>query len=203
MPYKNQIPCTVEGCQKAIVARGLCRTHYGRWRRHGTTTREQVTPEERFWKYVNKDGPIHPVLGRCWEWTGAKIRDGYGHITVCSQSGKRSLKTHRFSWELHNGPIPDGQVVMHGCDNPSCVNPAHLSVGTNAENIADRDQKGRTHKGELHYQTHLTEEQVREIRRRYVPDSADSGSTALAREFGTSHQTILRIVKRVVWKHVI
>ena len=181
-----------------MIARGWCRMHYFRWRKHGRLHLEPLPePAERFWAKVNKNGPVHPTFGPCWVWIAGKFRHGYGAIAIAG----RLRKAHRFSWELHFGPIPDGLCVLHRCDNPSCVNPDHLFLGTDADNMADRDQKGRQAKGQRHL-AKLTEDQVREIRRRYQRDSAISGSTALAREFGTSHQTILRVVKNHCWKHV-
>ena len=85
----------------------------------------------RFWPKVDKSGA-------CWLWTAA-ARNGYGQLRV----GARIIQSHRVSWELHHGPIPEGLHVLHTCDNPSCVNPDHLWLGTHGENMADRDAKGR------------------------------------------------------------
>lgn len=89
---------------------------------------------ERFWGKVKKGEG-------CWEWQGSINTTGYGQIYL--GAGRRRSVTHRVSYELAKGPIPDGLVVMHSCDNPRCVNPDHLSVGTHADNAADRDAKGR------------------------------------------------------------
>ncbi|MFD5425234.1 HNH endonuclease signature motif containing protein [Streptomyces sp. NPDC127084] len=84
---------------------------------------------------VDKDG-----AGGCWIWTAARGDHGYG--TLQGDDG-RTVGAHRFSYELHHGPIPEGLLVMHSCDNPPCVNPDHLSVGTHADNMRDMATKGR------------------------------------------------------------
>ena len=86
--------------------------------------------EERFWSNVEKGDD-------CWEWTGARLKQGYGVIG----NNYRQVRAHRVSWELANGPIPDGQVIRHMCDNKSCVNPDHLKVGTVCENNGDKTGK--------------------------------------------------------------
>jgi hypothetical protein len=101
---------------------------------------------ERFLSRIDKNGPVHPRLGTaCWIWKGA-IAHGYGTITW---NGKSS-RAHRVSYLLAHGN-PGDLLVLHECDNPPCVNPSHLRLGTNADNMHDRDTRGRTSKGDRHY----------------------------------------------------
>lgn len=101
-----------------------------------TTKRKAV---ERFWRFTRKSDVS------CWVWTGVLWKDGYGRIRP--GTGKQYVSAHRFSWELHYGHIRDGLCVLHRCDNPACVNPAHLFLGTNRDNIDDMMNKGRSCKG--------------------------------------------------------
>lgn len=87
---------------------------------------------DRFWRFVEKSGG-------CWLWLGSRIPAGYGHIKV---SG-RTVMAHRVAFELTHGPIEDGLWVLHRCDNPSCVNPAHLYTGDRAQNMKDAHERGR------------------------------------------------------------
>jgi HNH endonuclease len=116
----------------------------------------QKSPVERFFSRVNL--PENPE--DCWVWWGTKSNRGYGELKV---SGK-VIRAHRFSWELHVGPIPEGLLIRHTCDNPSCVNPSHLLLGTDAMNAADRKLRGRGIEGEAHPMVVLSDREVREIR---------------------------------------
>jgi hypothetical protein len=105
-----------------------------------TTPRRPL--EERFWEKVNKNGPIiRPELGPCWLWTGSLNESGYGQIFV--QWPERPRGAHRISWEIHFGPIPEGQHVLHHCDNPPCVRDSHLFLGDQGDNNRDALKKGR------------------------------------------------------------
>ncbi len=146
----------------------------------------------RFWDKVKKtDG--------CWEWTGW-TRESYGRI----KTGGGAFQTaHRVSWELHNGAIPPGLFVLHKCDNPKCVRPDHLFMGTKADNNHDRHSKGRSgsHIGEKNGRHILSEADVLEIRRRFSPWKCKYKD--LAKEFNVSMSTINYILAGRTWKHLI
>jgi len=149
-------------------------------------------PADRFWAMVDRRGPDD-----CWPFQGSPGPDG--HIRLVLPEGR--VFVHRFSWELHRGPIPEGMLVCHKCDNPPCVNPAHLFLGTHADNMADRNQKGRQarQRGEACGTAKLTEDKVREIRRLA---SEGSSPAALAVAFGVSERHIKNIVCRNRWAHL-
>lgn len=191
--------CSIEGCNNPVRARGWCAKHWSRWNRKGNPLVCRPSPTERFWDRVDKNGPIHPIHGRCWTWTGTvTTADGYGQIIA----NRRLTIAHRYSWILNVGIIPDGLWVLHHCDNPLCVNPAHLFLGNHVDNVTDMVRKGRQVKGERAKFTKLSEWQVLEIRRRYRPKGGNDSGRSLAKEFGVKPDTIIDIVNRHTWKHL-
>lgn len=148
------------------------------------------SPEERFWSRVAKGGP-----DECWRWSGATTTYGYGQFSV----RRRIVNAHRFSVELATGkPIPPGQCVLHQCDNPPCVNPAHLTLGTKAENSQDMVAKRRNQRGEARWNARLTEVDVMAIRARRA-----NGETyrAIGVDYGITAPVVFNVVKKQ-WRHV-
>lgn len=156
---------------------------------------------ERFWKHVNKDGPIPPhcpELGPCWLWTVTTDKRGYGRIMGEQRGHTVPRVASRVSWELQNGPIPEGMLVCHNCDNPTCVRPDHLFLGTAYDNAHDMDSKGRSRfRGEQHGNAKFTVSDILEIR------SSELTQTALARIYGVHPSTISNVISRKHWFHVL
>lgn len=176
-----------------------------------------MTPES-FWGHV-------AVGPSCWEWQGERTRRVGGELSYGRVNWEgRSQRAHRVAWELVNGPIPAGLHVLHHCDNPPCVNPAHLFLGTHTDNMRDMVAKGRNARptserarrmgelghavlrahpelrgraiGERNTKAKLTADQVREIR------ASDECQRRLAERYGVSNQLISQIRARLVWRHV-
>jgi hypothetical protein len=147
---------------------------------------------ERFWpKVVKSDG--------CWEWSGAINPFGYGLFQI-GHGDPHYRGAHRVSWQMHNGPIPDGKLVCHHCDNRRCVRPDHLFLGTIQDNIRDRDAKARQARGERSASSKLTKDQVVEIRHRH---RAGAKIRDLAIEFRMSYPAISDITGGRKWRHLI
>lgn len=150
-------------------------------------TKPRPTLEDRFWPKVIK-GPD------CWGWNASTVK-GYGKIWL---SG-RNEPAHRVSYELHFGPIPEGLVVRHKCDNRACTNPEHLELGTTADNQRDKVVRGRSLKGERHSLAKLTNDEVRQIRRLH---SEGVRSGKIAKRFGIDRTNVWQIATRRTWRHI-
>lgn len=140
---------------------------------------------ERFWAKVNK-------TDYCWEWTGGKYPFGYG----CFKFHNQKTGAHRFSWSIDNGVIPKGFSVLHKCDNPGCVNPVHLFLGTQQDNMTDRRNKWRHVYGETHTASKLTEQQVKDIWFNLKRESP----SVLAEKHHVSRRCIRAIYEGKNWK---
>ncbi len=151
----------------------------------------RVESEVRFWLMI-KSGP------GCWEWQGGRANGcGYGAMRL----GKAWMMVHRYSWTIHHGPIPTGLLVCHKCDNPLCVRPDHLFLGTNKQNCQDKVSKNRQafNRGELCGTSILTEQAVKAIRylsARGVPNRV------MADAFNVHIDTVGLAVSRKTWAHV-
>jgi hypothetical protein len=166
---------------------------------HGLIRVNRNSPaEHRFWSRVNKEGPLHPHLGRCWVWLASVGTHGYGQLSV----GGRPATVHTYSWKLHRGPTPNELYVLHSCDIKLCVNPSHLFLGTFQDNMDDRDGKGRQPFGEKNGQAILTDQIVIELRRRYCPYSRTDGCAAMAKDLGLAGSTVREAIKGIKWRHL-
>ena len=166
----------------------------------------QFTPKQvaRFWARVD-------TSGECWEWTGYRMpKMGYGAMYLGYKKERTSsghawpigMTAHRFSWVLHFGSIPEGQWVLHRCDNPPCVRPDHLWLGTKGDNVRDMYAKGRGGyhgmPGEANHKAKLTEQQVYEMRAQY---------RALVNSLASRHEVTRSLIRQIligkVWRHLL
>lgn len=132
----------------------------------------------------------------CWIWTASTAGKGYGQFRL--PGTRKNVYAHRMSWELRNGPVPAGKLVCHECDNPICVNPAHLFLGDAEINLKDMAAKGRHLYGERNAQAKLTERKVKAIH-----NAAAKGESqrSIADRFGVGAMTVNRILKGTRWRH--
>lgn len=152
--------------------------------------------EKRFWAKVQK-------TANCWLWTACRLPPpwDYGQMGRSDRAGGL-IRAHVASWIIHNGEIPPGLLVLHKCDNPPCVRPDHLFLGTHADNIADMIAKGRyggprqLPRGASHHNAKLTEVAVHVIR------SSLMSNTWLAERFGVSDDTVRLVKRRKIWTHI-
>lgn len=192
--------CCIKECDKPTVAMGMCVNHWRMNKKHGSPVAARplsaanrgVPAEERFWKQVRK-------TEGCWLWMASKDQDGYGIFNgVCG--GVSCTRAHRFSYVLGTGEIPGkGLVIRHTCDNPSCVNPEHLVLGTSKENSQDMISRGRHLAGSARQRekiAKLTKDQVK-----YILEGKETG-VELAQKFGVSKAHISAIRCRRTWKDI-
>jgi hypothetical protein len=152
-------------------------------------TEEQI---KRFWEKVDRNGGPDS----CWPWIGYVDNPGYGGFAI----KQRYYRASRIAYLVGIGPFPTDLHVLHRCDNTKCCNPNHLFLGTDADNAADCMAKGRNTLGERNGVSKLTDEKVREMRRRY----ADGGISIrqLAREYGMTYSPVHLMLSGKAWKHV-
>lgn len=169
--------CSVEGCGRTHSAKGLCRRHYYQqkngWSPLPTLGMDLST---RIAHYTQQ-------TGECCEWGGAKNKAGYGMVSV---GNKRQLVTRTLWAELY-GEIPEGTHVLHSCDNPACIRPSHLFLGTHKDNMDDRGAKGRCVRGRTHHFAKLTATQFEEIK------MAVGTQRAIAARYGVTQATVSNI----------
>lgn len=171
---------------------GLKDPRKSRSRRH----RKRMTIEERFWAKVDKSGPAaREGLGQCWLWTGGKTRRGYGTFNTID----RAVLAHRLAWSIANDTDPASFCVCHHCDNPSCVNPSHLFLGTHAENMQDMAAKDRGTLGERARGSRLTAHDVICIR---FAVALGAAKWRIAKEYGVSPSTIYHAALGRSWPRV-
>lgn len=155
---------------------------------------KKLTFEQRFWAKVDRRGP-----DECWPWKAAFNEHGYGVMRPdTTRRNGPTVKAHRVSAQLAGMQI-DGMKVLHSCDNPPCVNPAHLRPGTMKENSADMVGRGRNQRGSEKVEAKLTEADVQEIRRRV---RAGEMQRLIAADFGVSQGTISDIKRGRSWRHL-
>jgi len=156
------------------------------------TNRMMLALVERFWPKVDIRGP-----NDCWEWLANKVSRGYGQIY---RAHEKYVYAHRVVWELTYGPIPEGLFVCHHCDNPGCVNPNHLFLGTNKDNMVDCVEKGRSNRGQRNGQAKLIEKQVLSIREEYARNGITQEKLAI--KHNVKRQAISKIINRERWAHI-
>lgn len=171
------------GRQPPLAREGVLLTR----RRHTRKTLEQ-----RFEQKFERRGP-----DECWPWTGATNSRGYGVIRLPEDGGL--ALAHRVALRL-DGRDPGGLLARHSCDNPICVNPAHLLPGTPVDNAADMVERGRSLRGEQQPSAKLTEDAVREIRRLHA--AGDVTLAELAKRFGVARATVSGVILGYRWVHV-
>ena len=156
--------------------------------------RQPVPAEIRFQRYI---GPT--TESGCILWAGCKNAAGYG-VFSSGKNWSRNRLAHRIAYERKNGPIPEGLKVLHRCDNPPCINPDHLFLGTDADNVADKVAKGRGASGERNGHSKLKASMVLEIREQHA--TGEYTHKDLSHKHRISRTIITRIVNRTIWRDI-
>lgn len=191
----KQVTCTCQLCGKVFLTKNAeTRRGGGKFCSRECYRQGACIPIGR--QFLNAVG--EPNADGCILWAGTLTADSYGRLGSTSQ--RRNVAAHRFAFELAYGPIPDRMGVRHLCDQPACVNPLHLAIGTQMDNMKDKVARNRQYKGEDCHLAKLTADQVREIRRRYA--AGEATQVKLASEFDTCVPNISAIIARRSWKHV-
>src|SRR5262252_2328820 len=187
--------CSVPYCQERCWGHGYCSRHYQAWRKYGDPTKvvqkqhHGLTLHERYDRYTKRGE-------ECWQWIGHKDPNGYGRLNVDGYP----MLAHRVAYLVKYGSIPEGMFVLHKCDHPWCVNPAHLFLGTQSDNLQDMYDKGRDRKrglkGSEHHRAKVDEVIVRAIRQ------SNESDIELGKHYGISRVTVNDIRKRRSWAHV-
>lgn len=183
--------CTITECNKPEIARGYCSAHYALYRKYGSPyiKKDIRNTIEDFWNRINK-------TNTCWIWLSNVDKDGYGLFWWKN----RSVRAHRFMLNIVNKIELGDKEVCHTCDNPTCVNPAHLFLATSKENQQDAVRKGRKTRGEKCHTAILTEKQVKEIRERLKNGESRKDMT---RMFKVGKTAIDFIARGRTWKHLL
>lgn len=159
---------------------------------HGIITESQIV---LFFKKIHK-------TDSCWEWIGGTNQYGYGKFRIGSSKDRTrcTCPSHRISYMLFKGDIPDDLNICHSCDNPKCVNPDHLWTGTHNDNVQDKILKGRDLRGEKHQNSKLTSDQIKEIREEY--SHGNISMSKLGKKYSVCSAVIHDIVHRKSWVHI-
>jgi len=196
--------CSSPDCETPAKTRGLCEKHARRARRLEAVQTDPsarmvtwATDRERLERIGWVEVLVRPDLGPCWEWRGDRDRRGYGRVSV---QGRKMRFAHRIAFREYVSD-PAGLLVCHRCDNPPCVRPDHLFLGSQLDNMGDAAAKGRSARGESQGGHILTEDEVRSIRARYAPHKVTA--RMLAADYGVSPGTIRAVVSGRSWRHLL
>lgn len=186
-------PCAFSGCDRNAVSKGYCDKHYRRLLKHCTLDPSRHVAEGNAVDRFHQKYDRVPFSG-CWIWIGGARPNSIGNLYGRHwKDSKESIGAHRFSWEIHRGPIPDGMMVCHHCDNTLCVNPEHLFIGYALDNMGDAKRKGRMCRlrgADRFWVSKLTKCQVDEIRA-----SVGVSKAQLSRIYQVSQSVIGRVIR--------